>query len=848
MSGFLFGIYFDPASKTMNKIIRYRFLIPVLILMYFLSGNQNACYAQEATKIMGFVRDAQTNDTLPFVSIYFKDTQIGATTGFDGEFSLESRKATDTLVASYIGYVTRYIPIQRNRFQTIEILLEPDKYELQGVVIRPGQNPAEVLLRKIIDYKPLNDPDKVETFQCQAYTKMQIDVNNLSDKFRNRRILEPFKFVFDQMDTSVVNGKVYLPVMISETFSDLYFRKSPRVRKEIIRASQISGVENSSMTQFVGNLAQDVKVYDNFISLFQKNFVSPISSFGLLYYKYYLIDSTFIDNKWCYNVMFKPRRKQELAFTGNFWVNDTSYAIKKLEMRMAGDANINFINDMVIYQEFDLTDEGQWMLSREQTVADFNVIEDAKITMGFFGTRTVLYTKYDFAPVRDEKIYSMPNNVIVLDDANRKPDDFWKKSRPEALTSREASVYKLSDTLKQMPIFRTYLEVIKMVATGYYVKGNFEWGPYASTYSFNALEGSRFRFGGRTSNDFSTRLMLHGYVAYGTRDQALKYNAGFMYMLGKMPDRVLSGSYTHDMEQLGMGQGAFREDFILNSLFRRNPQDKLSMVSQYKGSYKHEWFTGFNNTFSVVNRRISSLGDNGFNVYDPVNLDYFQKNQINTTELTLDIHYGYREKVLSGEFERVAVSSQYPVFNLQYSYGIKGLFNSEYEYHSLKVNASQWFSFMSAGWLRYTVEAGKTWGTLPFPLLKIFPGNETFYHDEYAFNLMNYYEFISDEFVTYQLTYHMQGFFLNRIPAIRKLKWREVAQIRGAVGHTTDNNKLFNELPSGSFFISKPYMEAGVGLENIFRFIRVDATWRLFYNDHPNINPFGIMVSMNFDF
>ena len=561
----------------MNKLHSIKLVLPYYIGLVLLLalGSTLTSTAQDATKIMGFVRDAQTGDTLPFVSIYFKNTQIGTTTGFDGHYALESRKATDTLVASYIGYVTSYLPIQRNRFQTLDIKLEPVKYELEGVVIRPGENPAEILLRKIIDHKPDNDPDKVETYQCQAYTKMQFDVNNLSDKFQNRRILEPFKFVFEQIDTSVVNGKVYLPVMISEAFSDLYYRKTPRVRKEIIKASQISGVENATMSQFVGNMAQDVKIYDNFISLFQKNFVSPISSLGLLYYKYYLIDSTFIDNNWCYNVMFKPRRKQELAFTGNMWIHDTTYAVKKVEMRMAGDVNLNFVNDMLISQEFERTSTGQWMLNREQTIADFNVIVDSKITMGFFGTRTVVYSGYDFKPVRDDKIYSMPNNIIVLEDANHKKDDFWVKSRPEALTRREASVYRLSDTLKQMPLFRTYVDVIKMIVTGYYVKGNFEWGPYSSTYSFNQIEGSRFRVGGRTSNDFSTKLMLDGYVAYGTRDQKFKYSAGFMYMLGKLPDRVLSASYKYDVEQLGASENAFRQDFILNSIFRRNPQDKL---------------------------------------------------------------------------------------------------------------------------------------------------------------------------------------------------------------------------------------------------------------------------------
>jgi len=806
------------------------------------------CNAQDLTKITGYVRDAQTGDTLPFVSIYFKNTQIGTTTGFDGHYALESRKATDTLVASYIGFVTSYIPIQRNKFQIVDIKMEPDRYELSGVTIHPGENPAEVLLRKIIDHKPDNDPDKVESFHCQAYTKMQFDVNNLSDKFQNRRILEPFKFVFNQIDTSVVNGKVYLPVMISEALSDLYFRKTPRERKEIIKASQISGVENPTMSQFVGNMAQDVKIYDNFISLFQKNFVSPISSLGLMYYKYYLIDSTMLDNKWCYNIMFKPRRKQELAFTGNMWVNDTTYAVKKLEMKMAGDVNLNFVNDMVIAQEFDVAGNGRWMLTREQTIADFNVIVDSKITMGFFGTRTVIYSDYDFSTIRDEKVYSLPNNIVVLENANRKGDEFWAQSRPEALSRREASVYRLSDTLKQMPLFRTYVDVIKMIVTGYYVKGNFEWGPYSSTFSFNETEGGRFRVGGRTSNDFSTKLMLDGYLAYGTRDQKFKYSAGFMYMLGKVPDRVLSASYKYDVEQLGMSENAFRQDFILNSIFRRNPQDKLSMVSEYKASYKHEWFTGFSNTLTLTNRQISTINSEGIKLYDPTLQDYVYTKNITTTELAIGLHYGFREKQLAGEFERVIVSTPYPILNFRYALGIKDLFNGQYKYNSLTGNVSQWFSFLSAGWLKYNVEAGKIWGTLPFPLMKILPGNETFYHDDYAFNLMNYYEFIADEYVSYHLIYHMEGLLLNRIPAIRKLKWREVVQFKGTYGHTSDNNLTYNELPEGAYFISKPYFEGGVGIENIFRFLRFDAVWRMSYNDHPNIKKFGIMFSMNFDF
>lgn len=817
-----------------------------LILAFLFSGF--LLFSQEVTKITGTVTDASTGQPMPFVNVYFKGSTIGATTGFDGKYSIETRKPADSVLASYIGYRTLAYAVKPYQYQVADFRLSPVNINLPEVIIEPGVNPAEIILKKIIENKPLNDPAKVAEYRCEAYTKMQFDVNNLSDKFRMSRIMKPFRFIFEHIDTSVVNGKAYLPVMLSESVSDLYYRYSPRSRKEIIKASKISGIENASISQFVGSMAQEVNVYDNYITLFQKNFPSPVNSAGLLYYRYYLVDSASIDGNWCYNIMFRPRLVQATAFTGNFWVNDTSFAIRKVDMRMVNDANVNFVNDLIISQEFEKAGNKHWMVSKEKLTADFNIFEEAKRTMGFYGTRTAFYNNYTFDPPVDKKIYTIPNDIVVLKDASDQSEDYWNRSRPELLTHREASVYRLADTLLKMPVFNTYFDIARMVMTGYYVKGNFEWGPYASMISANASEGARLRIGGRTSNDFSKKLMLDGYLAYGLRDTKLKYKAGFTYMIQKTPDRVLSASYKYDTEQLGMGQDALREDFFLSSVFRRNPQDKLSLVEELKGSYKHEWFTGFSNTVTFSNRKLYNIGKTGFSLYDPQGGSYEPHFSLITSELQFDIHYGYREKVIAGEFERVTVSSQYPVLDFQYTYGIKGLFSGDYEYHRAQFRVTQWFNFLSAGWSKYTLEAGKTWGKLPYPLLKIHSGNETFWFDEYSFNLMNYYEFVSDEYLNAMFTHHFEGFFLNHIPAIRKLKWREVVQARMAIGNTSSVNLQYNALPTGTYSLGKPYIELGAGIENIFRFIRVDGIWRLTYNDHPNTSPFGIMVSMNFIF
>ncbi len=803
----------------------------------------------QITKVRGKVSDALTGEPMPFVNVFFKGTTTGATSDIDGFYSIETRLATDTLVASCVGYEILRKPVVKYRYQEINFLLQPNQISLSEVVIVPGENPAEIILKKVIEKKPENNREKLDYYEFEAYNKIQVDANNLSEKFMNRKILKPFQFIFDYVDTSSVNGKTYLPVFLSESLSDVYYRKNPTASREVIKANRVSGIRDESVSQVLGDKVQQVNIYDNYITLFFKNFVSPVAGFGLLYYKYYLVDSANIDGQWCYNLAFKPRRKQEFTFTGNMWIHDTTYAVKRVDMRIADDANINFINDMLLQQEYTLVDKRYWMLSRDRLVVDFNLTErDSATNIGFYTTKTTTYRNFVINTPRDKEFYNTPVAVMVDNNANEKTDEFWQKSRHEELSRRENMVYQMVDTLKTLPIFNTWVDIIQMATTGYYVKGKMEWGPYMSTYSFNSLEGHRLRLSGRTSNSFSTRIMLDGYTAYGFRDEQLKYGGGFMYMVDKNPRRVLGGSFKYDVEQLGQSQNAFREDFLLAAIFRRNPADKLSMVSQYKTYYEHEWFTGLTNTFSFTQRSIWSAGRVPF-ALNCDNGDCLKLTDVlRTSEFSLSTRFAYQEKFISGEFERVSLGAKYPIIELNYTYGAPGLFDSQFEFHRLQFGVRHWFNIMSLGWSKYAVETGKIWGSLPYPLLKIHPGNETYWYDESAFNLMNYYEFVSDQYISFYYTHHFVGFFLNKVPLMRKLKWREVAQVKGVIGNVTKRNLEYSSLPPGTFTTGKPYFEAGLGIENIFRFIRVDAIWRLSYYDHPDITKFGVMVSMQFDF
>ena len=456
----------------------------------------------QLTKIMGTITDGDIGEPLPFVNIVFKGTSIGVTSDFEGNYSIETETPGDTLIASFIGYEKSYARVSQGKFQVINFVMKSQNILLDDVIIRPGINPAEVLLKKIIENKSNNNPDHFDAYQYEAYNKIELDANNITEKFKNRNIYKHFNFIFDNVDTSTINGKTYLPIFLSESLSDVYGRKDPRGFIEKIKATKISGINNQSAMQLLGDEFLGTDIYDNYIQIFQLNFVSPIANGALPFYRYYLVDSAFFDDKWCYKVMYKPRHKQTLTFTGNFWVHDTTFAIKEIEMRIADDANMNYVNDLVIHKEFDIVDGEHWAVVRDNTIGDFNVIENNKRTLGFFGKKTTTYRNYIINQPKDSKFYNAPVNIIMSDSAGDHSEEVWTESRHEELSKDERTVYYMIDTLTTIPQFKTYIDIAEMVITGYYVKGKFEIGPYASMLSFNAIEGARFRFGGRTSNAF----------------------------------------------------------------------------------------------------------------------------------------------------------------------------------------------------------------------------------------------------------------------------------------------------------------------------------------------------------
>ncbi len=829
-----------------------RCIKPSYHLLYGLIGLflilSHAAFAQR-TIVHGEVKDATTGEPLPFVNIAFKGTKTGTTSDINGKFELSTYYASDSLIASFIGYKPLVIKVKLDEEQTIVFNLEPGEVTLKEVVVEYTGNPAELILEKIIQHKEANNREKLDSYEYQVYNKVEFDLNNITDKLKERKIMKNFQFIFDYVDST--EGKPYLPMFMTESVSEYAYRKSPKSKKERIMGTKISGLSNESVSQFLGDMYQNINIYDNNIEVFGKNFISPIAESGLRHYKYYLIDSTRIDGKKCYQIDFAPRHIQESVFKGTMWVNDTTYAIKKIDASLPTDININFINDFSWSQEFQQVNGEYWMLSKDKLLVDFYL---SKRAIGIYGRKTTSYRDFIINQPREEKFYQGLDNIVVEENANARTDEFWEVSRHDTLSQNEKEIYEMVDSVKNVPAFRTFVDIISLIFTGYKEVGPLDWGPYYKIYSFNPVEGHRFRLGVRTNDNFSERIRFNGYVAYGTDDERYKTGGGVDYISSLQPRQMVGFSFKDDLEQLGQSRNAFSEDNILSSFLRRNPRNKLTNVEEYKGYYEVEWISGFTTRVIGRKRNMTALGSLSYVAVDDSGEEVVQDN-LPSAEIMLYTRFAYREKFVSTGFDRFSLGSKYPILEAYYSKGLSGVLDGRYDFHVVKLAVKDRFRMGTIGYLDWRVEGGMYFGALPYPLLELHPGNESWFYDNSAFNLMNFFEFASDEYLSIMATHHFDGFFLNRIPLLRKLKWREVLTARSVIGNLSDIHDEVLKIPEETRSLSEePYLEISAGIENIFKVFRVDYLRRLTYLDQPTssesskIAKFGIRVTIDIRF
>jgi len=535
---------FDEDFFVMKKIF-------TLFILFFSSIYSS--FAQ--TKVSGVVLD-NSNQPIPYANVVFKGSNIGVVSNEDGRFYIESPNNYTELIVSFIGFPDKVVKLPKLVNYDFKVILTEGN-TLKEVKIYAGKtskknNPALDILRKIWERRRKNGLKMFKQYQFEKYEKVEFDMNTIDSAFMKSKIFKGMEFVFKNIDTSRVTGKTYLPIFINESLTDVYGDNQNKRIKEILKANKNSGLgSGDGVNMFIKDLYNDYDIYDNYLSLFDKSFTSPLSRTGIDVYNYVLSDTAVIDNKVCYNIVFYPRRKNELTFKGDFWVNDTTFAIKKITMAITKSANINWVKDIYLEQEYEVLNDSVFLPTRDYMMSDF-ALRKKEESKGVYGKRTTLYRNFKFDEKKSDKFYKDEINYIDNVVYSRS-DDYWEENRFEKLNKDERKIYKMIDTLKTVKKFKQLYSLVSILGSGYIEipKWNLDYGPIFSTVGYNEVEGVRLRAGGRTYFGPNDLWRLQGYTAYGFDDNKFKYGISGKWMVDKKNRIILSAGNRRDVEQIG---------------------------------------------------------------------------------------------------------------------------------------------------------------------------------------------------------------------------------------------------------------------------------------------------------
>ena len=799
--------------------------------------------------LSGIVKDSHSDERIPFASLSFRNSTIGKLSDSSGSFSFYLNEwPSDTLEITCVGYQPYFLVINKNKDSILaNIPMERGTFN-EGVRVRVKVNKGLLLWRRIVRNKPGNDRYRFDNFSYELYNKLELDLKNINfEKFGRFRPLKPISDLINQnIDTS--EGLKYLPTYLTEALSNYYYQKKPLKRREIIKAANTNGIKNESVVKLLGGMDQIVNVYNNFIPVMDKQFVSPISDNGDYYYNYRVVDTQFIDRKKFYHLVFTPKRKGGDTFEGDCWVHDSSFAIQRMNLRLGKEANVNFVENLSLIQEYKLINDSVWFLAKDKFVADLSPL--GKDRPGFIGRKTTTYKNIvvnDSSVVNELNKNRIMEEVITLEGADEKNKEFWSLSRHEDLTRAEAGIIRMIDTLLNAPVFQRFTKTANFIGTGYLNVGNFQLGPWFNWITSNSWEGFRVRFDLGTNKHFDKRWWWHGYMAYGFGDRKLKGKAELFYLPKKHPRLFFYGSYTNDIDWGQSYYGEVTQDNVFALAIRKtNVPVKFIKVNEKRFEFFNETRSGFSTLFAATHKSYLPLRN-------LVPKDSFTVNNgreaLTSFEVSLRLRFAYLEKFLENHFFRTSLGSPYPIGEIYISRGISGVLKSSYDYTKISASVSDYFKIPPFGNISFYLYGGKTFGTLPYMLLDIAPGNELYYYNKYAFNMMNRWEFVHDKYAGANIEHNIGNGIFRLFP---KLRFRQFWTAKALWGSLTEGNKVFNFKQGHSFqtLDGRTYLELGTGVDNIFKVFRIDFIWRVLPATLPKTGDkaFGIFGSFRLVF
>jgi hypothetical protein len=848
-------------------------------LLFLLLG---CCISVSAQNIQGVVTDSLTNEPIPYLSVFYEGKGVGSITDNDGNYKVETRKGWNKLTFSAVGYVTKVVNIIPGVTKNLNVRMRPDDIMLDEVVVKPKRekysrknNPAVELMKKVIAHKKNNKLSENDYYQYNKYQKITMSLNDVTPEMLEKGMYKKMPFLKDQIELCEETNKFILPISVDETASQKIYRKHPKSEKTIIKGMSSTGVNElfatgDMLSTVLKDVFTDVNIYDNDIRLLQYPFISPISSSDAIsFYKFYIMDTTFVDKDKCFHLTFVPNNSQDFGFTGHLYVlADSSYTVKKCTMNLPKKSGVNFVDNMDIIQEFEQLPNGEWVLKTDDMIVEMTLM---KIMQGFQIRRTTRYSDYAFDEL-PQQLFKRKGAEIKEADAMMRGDDFWNQYRPVPLTQTESSMDMLVKRLEQMPGFKYVIFVLKAFIENFVETGTKEHpskvdiGPVNTMISNNYIDGLRLRMSAQTTANLNPHLFFKGYYAYGFKDHRSKYMGGVEYSFNKkeylpreFPKNSITFSYQYDVMSPTDKFLKTDKDNVFVS-FKTSTVDQMSYVRNIALKYENETQFGLKTTVEVKHSTDEPTGGLAYITNDD------QKTlvpEIQTMEASLAFRYAPGETFVNTKQRRIPVSFDAPVFTLSHTAGFKGVLGGEYNYNLTEIGLYKRFWFSSWGKIDMFVKGGAQWNKVPFPLLIMPAANLSYILQRETFNLINNMEFLNDRYASLDVSWDLNGKIFNRIPLLKKLKWREAIGFKMLYGHLTDKNNPMKHPGDSELFLfptrdgrptsfvmdpKTPYMECSVGIHNIFKILHIDYVRRLNYLDHPDANKWGVrfMVMMTF--
>ena len=849
------------------KVFRKLYFVVVLLLVSTLQ-----LMAQQ--KITGRVID-EDGFAVSYASVQYRGHKIAVSSDSQGKFSIEKHPGW-VLTVSALSYKSQTISVNE-KMDFIEVKLKDDSHKLNEVVVKTKRgkysrkdNPAVELMRRVIAAKKKTDLGNHDYYQYDKYQKITLALNDLKKEQLEGKFFSKRQYLLDQVETSPYNGKLTLPVSIDETVSQHIYRKDPKTEKDIIKGQQNNGIGQVIQTGEILNTAlkdafTDVDIYDDYVRLLQYPFPSPIGRTGISFYHYYIEDTVYVERDLCYHLQFIPANSQDFGFRGELYVlADSSLHVKKCNLYMPHNTDVNYVKNMKIEQEYTRLDNGEWVLSKDDMIAELHV---NSVLQDLLVVRNTRLTDYAFDEL--PKILFKGKAKVRHDmDAMNRDEAYWNKYRQVDLTKSESSMDSFIHRMENSKGFKYIIFFVKALMENYVEigggtdgkKSKFDLGPVNTYISKNFVDGIRLRLAGRTMAALNPHFFWDGYAAYGTKSNDWYTGNIFTYSLNKkknspfeFPMRNLTFEVARDVTSPSDENLLHNKDNFFMT-FRAATQDEMFLYHRQKLAFTYETDWGFRFNTSLRFQSNRTVGNLHY-----YHLDGTEVKKIRMTDLNVGINYNPGVTYVNTKQQRLPINLDSPEIGLSHTMGFRGFMGGQYHSNitKLSIYKRQWLG--SWGYLDFHAIGQAQWNKVPFPMLILPPINLSYFEQETTISLMKDWEFLNDRQVFWALSWDMNGKLLNRIPLIKKLKWREWFAIKGVWGHLTDKNNPYLEKNQGDGRLFKfpknshvmndtPYWECVAGVHNIFKFFSVEYVRRLTYLNNNNIDKWGIRFGFMMSF